>query len=188
MLITYNGLVELVAKNVVEGVAPERINAASIDVCLGSRIWIEREVRNVGCLHRNPNHVDLAAKETPALIPLDMDENGYALAPGEFILAQTREVFNLPDDVAIEFRLKSSAARAGLDNALATWGDPGWNGSTLTLELRNNLRFQSLLLRPGLKVGQIIFWRGEPVPLERSYAKLGQYNGDKNAQPSKGIR
>jgi hypothetical protein len=66
--------------------------------------------------------------------------------------------------------------------------DPGWNGSVLTLELRSNLNSHMLLLTPGQKIGQIVFYAGAPVPKERSYATIGQYNGDKAAQPSRGIR
>lgn len=179
MLITHSGLVNLVEANVITDVPVEHINAASIDVRLGRYVWIE---------HPRGGRVDLARKQSPNMIRHDLLHEPYPLRPGEFVLAQTREVFNLPDDVAIEFRLKSSAARAGLDNALATWGDPGWHGSVLTLELRNNLQHHELILSNDLKVGQIIFWRGESVPDHASYRTRGQYCGDREAQPSKGIR
>lgn len=179
MLITYNGLIDLVSAGVIEGVAPERINAASIDVTLGATIWVESG---------RARAVDLAAKETPNMDRIEMTPRGYLLAPGEFVLAQTREVFHLPDDIACEYRLKSSGARAGLDQALAVWCDPGWHGSVLTLELRNNLMHHPLRLRPGLAIGQMVFWRGAPVPADRSYRSVGQYNNDRAAQPSKGVR
>jgi deoxycytidine triphosphate deaminase len=102
-LITYSGLVELVDRGVIEGVEPGRINAASIDVTLGDVIWIE-----------DANHggtVDLARKFVPNMIRVEMPPDGFELQPGEFCLAQTREMFNLPDDIAFEFKLKSSGAR-----------------------------------------------------------------------------
>lgn len=179
MLLTYNSLVDLVKYGVIEGVDPDRINAASIDVTLGNVIWIENWRGGL---------VDLAKKETPGMMRVELDDSGYVLHPGEFILAQTREVFNLTDEIACEFRLKSSSARAGLDAALAMWCDPGWYGSVLTLELRNNLRHHALRLRPGQPIGQMIFLRGEPVPRHASYAVKGQYCNDKEAQPSKGLR
>lgn len=179
-LITYSGLVELVERGVIEGVEPERINAASIDVTLGDVVWIEYA--------RNGSTVDLARKCAPSMMRAEISSNGFELKPGEFCLAQTRETFNLPDDVACEFRLKSSSARAGLDQALAVWVDPGFHNSVLTLELRNNLKHHRLLLRPRMPIGQLVFWRGEPVPEHRSYRVVGQYNGDREAQPSKGIR
>ena len=179
-LITYTDLVDLVARGVIEGVEPDRINAASVDVTLGDVIWIEDT--------RHARSIDLAAKQTPAMLRVEMDKDGFELGPFEFCLAQTREVFNLPDDIACEFRLKSSGARAGLDQALAVWCDPGWHGSVLTLELRNNLSAHRMVLKPGMKVGQMVFWRGEQVPEHKSYAVLGQYNHDRETQPSKGLR
>lgn len=178
-LVTYNGLVEIVERGIIEGVPPEHINAASIDVTLGRYVWFESSRGGV---------VYLADKQVPSVEKHDLQERPFHLRPGEFVLAQTNEVFNLPNMLAIEFRLKSSAARAGLDNALATWGDPGWNGSTLTLELRNNLQHHTLVLQHGMKIGQIVFWSGEAVPEHASYSTRGQYNNDREATPSKGIR
>jgi dCTP deaminase len=179
-LITYSGLVELVDRGVIEGVEPGRINAASIDVTLGDVIWIE-----------DANHggtVDLARKFVPNMIRVEMPPDGFELQPGEFCLAQTREVFNLPDNIAGEFRLKSSGARSGLQQSLAVWLDPGWHGSVLTLELSNILQHHRLLLRPGMPIGQIILFHGDRVPEHASYRTRGQYCGDREAQPSKGIR
>lgn len=181
MLITYNGLVDLVSMGVIEGVEPERINAASIDVTMGDVIWAESTTGS--------EIVDLAQKGAPSLHRIDLGPHGsYDMIPGEFILAQTRETFNLPDDIAGEFRLKSSGARAGLQQSLAVWLDPGWNGSVLTLELSNLLTHHRIRLRPGMPIGQVVLYRGESVPKDRSYAMRGQYNGDREAQPSRGIR
>lgn len=178
-LITYTGLRKLVDQGVVEGAEYDLINAASIDVRLGDTIWTE----NV-----KGGRVDLAAKETPSMHAYCLTQRPFELLPGEFILAQTKERFHLPSDVGCEFRLKSSGARSGLDAALAVWCDPGWHGSVLTMELRNNLRHHKLVLTCGMKIGQMVFYRGEPVPHEHSYASKGQYNNDITAQPSKGVR
>lgn len=183
-LITYNGLAKLVADGVIRNpdgapIDHKRINAASIDVTLGDTIWLENE---------SGGTVDLANREGLNVVRSAIDdEHGFPLYPGEFVLAQTYEQFFLPDDVAAEFRLNSSGARNALDQALAVWCDPGWNGSVLTLELRNNSRWHRLLLRSGMRIGQMVFWRGERVPADRSYASVGRYNGDTTAAPSKGV-
>lgn len=179
-LITYQGILELIKDGVIENFDMSCINGASLDVRLGNTIWIED-------LHAG-HVVDLANKYIPAMYKQDITNSSYNLAPGEFVLASTIEVFNLPSDVAAEFRLKSSSARAGLDQALAVWCDPRWTGSVLTIELRNNLRRHLLKLTPGMKIGQMIFWRGEPVPGNVDYLTRGQYNDDKQAQPSRGLR
>lgn len=180
MLITYDGLVELVEREVIEGVEPERINAASIDVTLGPVIWIEDSNRG--------GVVDLARKGVPAMRRIEMGEDGYLIRPGEFILAQTAEVFHLPDNIAFEFKLKSSLARAGLNHLLAGFADPGWHGSVLTLEYHNVTQHNQLLIRPGMPAGQLVFLHGERVPEHASYRMKGQYNHDREAQPSRGIR
>ena len=182
-LLTHDELVELVQQDIITNVRLDQINAASIDVTLGGRLWIED--------HPNGQYtvVDLAQKETPHMMMVSMLSTGYYdLQPGGFCLAGTREKFNLPNDLAAEFRLKSSLARAGLDAALAMWCDPGWHGSVLTLELTNALKMHSLRFRPGLKIGQMVFHRGKPVPEHASYAVKGQYNGDQAATPSKGVK
>jgi dCTP deaminase len=183
-LLTYTELCTLVEQGVIQGVEPGRINAASIDVTLGDTLLREDWAQGVA-----RKTVDLAAKQTPSMVEVDLKEAGsYELKPGEFVLASTRELFFLPNDLACEFRLKSSIARAGLDQALAVWCDPGWHGSALTMELRNNLRSHWLMLKPGLPIGQMVFWRGQPVPEHASYARRGQYCGDRTTQASRGVR
>ena len=179
MLITYNGLIDLVKNGVIEGVEPERINAASVDVCLGDVLWIESERGHI---------VDLAEKDAPHMTSYRLSESCYPMAPGEFVLGSTREVFHLPDDIACEFKLKSSLARSGLQHAVAGWADPGFHNSVLTLELSNCLRHHPLMLRAGMPIGQLVFFRGESVPNQASYAHRGQYCNDREAQPSKGVR
>jgi dCTP deaminase len=185
---------------VIENVLLENINAASIDLTLGPVIHIEI---------RSGAAVDLQAKGTIRTIEIDIGKRGYYdLEPGEFVLAQTEQVFHLPAGnlpmicsgeqtqrkldyhpaIAAEFKLKSSLARAGLGHLLAGWADPGWTGSVLTLELKNETRYHHLRLTPGMKIGQVVLWSGPPVPTEASYATRGQYNNDLKATPNKGLR
>ena len=74
-----------------------------------------------------------------------------------------------------------------LDNGLVSHNcDPGWHGSQLTLELHNTLQYHSVLLRPNLRIGQMMFYRCETVPKERSYATVGRYNHQSGVVASKG--
>lgn len=168
-------------------VQDSQINGASVDVRLG-RTFL-REVKPNSATLRPNSYVLLKEKGQLALskeiVPW---EQPFYLQPGEFILAQTVEIFSLPNYIAAEFRLKSSVARAGLDQALAVWADPGWHDSVLTIELRNNTRYHVLVLEAGMKIGQVIFFKGEPVPDEASYAIRGQYNSDKEVTGSKGVK
>ena len=149
---------------------PDQLNPASYDVLLGGMLLIE-------------------SAASPELVPYPLQDHTeaepYLLRPGQFVLAQTAEVFNLPDTIAAEFRLKSSRAREGLDQALAVWCDPGWHGSVLTLELRNNRQLHPVPLWPGMRIGQMVFHRMEELPL-KSYRLTGRYNEHSTVMPSLG--
>lgn len=182
-LITYEGLLVLLDAGVIRGSRKAHVNAASVDLCLGATLLVEAPPGGCQAV------VDLSDKQVPAMREIDLVKAGYYdLAPGEFCLASTLETFYMPNHIAAEYRLKSSLARPGLNHALAGWIDPGWTGSVLTLELSNSLRYHALRLRPGQKIGQVVFWRGEEVPAHASYAVRGQYNGDTTVQQSRGLR
>jgi dCTP deaminase len=177
MLLTYPDLIQLVEQHVID--APtEHVNAASIDVRIGDKMLIENS--------HGHKWADLSNNETPPMRELELLNDRFTLYPGDFVLAQTIETFNLPDDIACEFKLRSSLARSGLEHSLAGWGDPGWTNATLTLELRNVLRHTIIQLAPGMRIGQVVFWRGAAVPRDRSYATRGRYNGQTTPQESKG--
>lgn len=133
--------------------------------------------------------VDLEAKETLTMKGESCSgKRGYLLAPGHSVLAGTIEVFNLPNDITMIYSLKSSMARCFMEHLNAGFCDPGWNGSTLTLEFVNLSRHHNLILREGMKCGQARFHRHTAVPHEHSYAVKGNYNNDIGATASKGLR
>ena len=146
------------------------LNPASLDVTLGDRIMIEvagtRELEITG-IHEH-------SQEQP-----------YWIKPGEFFLAETREIFHLPDYVAGVFCLKSSRARDGWDHAEAGFCDPSWFGSRLTMELKNSRRLNALPIWPGMRIGQMLFMLISGTP-ERGYDKTGRYNCDLGVTASKG--
>lgn len=171
-LISYDELCQMAEGGVISPVDFSDINGTSIDVHLGPRILAEQN-------SEGDKTVSLRHKDSLALRTYVMSPDGfYDLRPGEFILAHTTEKFNLPADISAEFKLNSSGARIGLENALATWCDPHWTGSVLTLELKNLTRFHTIRLHNGCRIGQMIFHKSAPVPVERGYGVRGRYNGD----------
>lgn len=189
-LISYHGLVDLVNRGVIEEVVGDHINAASIDITLGHKLLIED--RTDGYKYKgHPDVVSLRNRDSLKVVEWNLISQGpYVLKPGEFILAHSYEVFNLPDNIAAEYKLKSSLARVGLDHLNAGWCDPGWNGSALTLELRNLTTYHFLKLEYGIKIGQMVFFRCDPVPQEASYATRGSYNNNTSVQgalPEEGV-
>ncbi len=171
-LLSSNELIELIEAGVIEGVAGDAINAASIDLHLGNDFLLESPVHEFA----EERLVDLSKREKPRMLEVSGE---LLLAPRAFCLASTREIFHLPDDISGMFILKSSMARAGLEHSQAGWCDAGWHGSALTLELSNLLRYHTLLLKAGMAIGQIILFRHEPVPSSHSYATKGRYNNDR---------
>lgn len=169
-LLSHDELVELVRKGILEGSNEELVNSASIDIRLGKKILMESA---------SMQHVSLARKEAPRWEEWDLEKDGPTLIlPGQFILAQSLEIFHLPNNISAEYKLKSSMARIGLDHLNAGWCDAGWNGSVLTLELKNVSESNCIELRAGDRIGQMIFFRHQEVPSDRSYAARGRYNNN----------
>jgi deoxycytidine triphosphate deaminase len=71
----------------------EHLNPASLDVILGDRIMIEVA-----------GHPELQILG----ITGHTQEDPFWIQPGEWFLAETREIFNLPEHVGAQFVLKSS--------------------------------------------------------------------------------
>ena len=147
------------------------LNPASLDVRLGNTVMVElpeqHALREVS--------IEKYTKEFP-----------FYILPDEFMLAHTIETFNLPDDVCAQFALKSSLAREGVEHLMAGWIDPGFNNSVLTLELKNSRRFHEVAIWPGMKIGQIIFYKMNSTPI-KSYRVTGRYNNCDSVKASAGI-
>lgn len=107
------------------------------------------------------------------------DNDEFWLTPGAFVLATTLEWLKLPSDVAAFVQGRSSIGRAGLSIQNAGFVDPGFHGR-ITLELKNDAP-NPLRLRPGYRIGQLVFIRCTDV--EKPYD--GKYNGQVEATGSK---
>lgn len=100
------------------------------------------------------------------------------IKPGEFILAYTIETFNLPNNVCMEAKEKSSLIRNGL-KVHNTHCDPGWRGHlTLELELSTGVT-NPMVLIAGDAVAQVKF-EFLDKPTNRPYK--GKYQ-DQEAAP-----
>lgn len=173
MLLSHNEIIKLLEDGVIEGWHSDAVNSASLDIHLGDKIMVEEQVIEGELL------IDYRRRDKLKMREVELDKGGFILRPNQFILAQSSEVFHLPLDVSCEYKLKSSMARIGLEHLNAGWCDAGWNGSVLTLELKNVSQYHSFIIRPGDAIGQIVFFRHAPVELDQSYAIRGRYNGDK---------
>jgi dCTP deaminase len=156
---------------------PACVQPSSVDLHVGNQF-------RVFANNRYP-YIDVR-KEQPDLTELvDMaPDEPFILHPGEFVLGQTVEWVEIPDDLVARLEGKSSLGRLGLlIHSTAGYVDPGWRG-TLTLEL-SNVANLPITLYPGMKIGQISFFRLS-TPAETPYGSAGnKYQGQRGPTPSR---
>jgi dCTP deaminase len=155
------------------------VQPASVDVRLGRQF---RVMRNSRMTHIDPTVDNDGLMETVE-VP---DGEPFVLHPGEFALGHTAETFELCDDVVGIVNGKSSLGRLGLQvHATAGFVDPGFAG-VIVLEL-SNVATLPILLRPGMKVAQMVFQRLDRAA-ERPYGHPdlnSKYQGQSGAVASR---
>ena len=176
MLLSHDEIIELIRNGVIENAEEDCVNSSSLDIHLGPELLVES--------YPFVPNVSLARRESLTMTSIKI-AHYFKLIPGDFVLAHSREIFHLPNNISAEYKLKSSMARIGLEHLNAGWCDAGWNGSVLTLELKNMTRLHNILLEKDIKIGQVIFFKHTPVPQNKSYSVRGHYNGDKSVSGAK---
>ena len=156
---------EIASSGLIQPFRAEQLNPASYDLLIGPEMLIETEH---GLSPYNLGNTTQA--------------NPFMLDPGGFCLLHSQETFDLPSNIAATVALKSSRAREGYDHMLAGWCDPGWFGSVLTLEIKNQRQFAQLPIWCGMRMVQIVFMHCTGR-VENSYA--GRYNNDRSVSASK---
>jgi len=98
----------------------------------------------------------------------EIEGKQVTLQPQHYVLVETMEKVNMPDDLAAWMRQRSTLQRCGvsLETALI---DPGYHG-TLTFGMKNNSD-RDFVIEKGARVGQIIFEevKGESKRYEGRY-------------------
>jgi dCTP deaminase len=150
---------------------PRDLQPSSVDLHLDRSFRVFRNNRYAFIDVRTPQ------PDLTELLRIDDDEP-FILHPGEFVLGQTVEWVELPNDLVARLEGKSSLGRLGLlIHSTAGYVDPGWKGN-LTLEL-SNVANLPIALYYGMRIGQISFFRMSS-PVDRPYgsAELGsKYQG-----------
>lgn len=146
---------------------PARVQPASVDLLLDHYLRVPRtpgaemDVKSVFA-----GHTTMA----------EIDEDGWLLQPGDFVLASTMERVTLPPDLAARVEGKSSLGRLGLAiHVTAGFIDPGFAGQ-ITLEIAN-LSPWPIRLRQQMPIGQLCLIPMAAVP-ERPYGKAGNHYQD----------
>jgi len=139
---------------------PKDLQPSSIDLDLDRSFRVFRN-------NRYP-YIDVRAPQPDLTELLQItDEEPFILHPGEFVLGQTLEWVELPNNLVARLEGRSSLGRIGLlIHSTAGYVDPGWKGN-LTLEL-SNVANLPIALYYGMKIGQISFFRMSS-PVDRPY-------------------
>lgn len=152
---------------------PGLVQPASVDLRLGDQWRVFTNQKTVA--------VDLANADSYRDLTEAVVTDKFVLHPGEFVLAGTREIVHMPDDVAGRVDGKSSLGRLGLIvHATAGFFDPGFHGRA-TLEMTNLLRVP-IILYAGRPICQMTFYRMTGAA-EHPYA--GRYQGDRGVGASR---
>ncbi len=157
---------------------PACLQPSSVDLHLDSDFRVFRNNR-YAFIDPRTSQPDLTE-----LVSVDGDDP-FILHPNEFVLGQTLEWVELPDDLVARLEGRSSLGRLGLlIHSTAGYVDPGWKGN-LTLEL-SNVANLPIALYSGMKIGQISFFKMSS-PVERPYGsrELGsRYQGQSSPTAS----
>jgi len=154
-------------KNLVQGWEKD-VDQVSIDFHLGNRFMLPAMGRHIV--------IDTRVGVSKPMYQEFILKNGepITLRPNQFMIAQTKEEFNLPNDMIGRLEGKSSFARLGVViHQTSARFDPGWNGPAV-LEIRNNSD-NDIILYCGDKICALSFER-MMLPVENPYIKR---NGSK---------
>lgn len=150
-------------------VKDDQINPASVNLTLGNTFLTPIEMNSYV---RLGDKVEYDRHEIS-------DNEGFALASGEFALATTKEYVDIPCHIAAFVQGRSSIGRIGLTTQNAGFVDPGFHGH-ITLELVNESP-NTIILTPGYPVAQLVLF--ECYPVEKPYN--GKYNDQVEATGSR---
>ena len=104
----------------------------------------------------------------------------YVIPPKGFVLAVTKEIVNLPENISAFVEGRSSIGRLGLFIQNAGWIDSGFRG-TITLELFNTTDYP-IKIYSDIRIGQLVFCKNDE-PSEKPYR--GKYQHQINVEGSR---
>ncbi len=164
-------------KLVIEGLNEENIQAAWVDLTLGSEFRLFKTT--------SQPYIDVKSpKDYTEKIELKQGDN-FIIHPNEFVLGQISEKINIPSDLAAYVDGRSSLGRIGLVvHVTSGFVDPGFAGY-LVLEM-TNVGKMPIALYPGMKICKLVFF-ALSSPAEKPYfmRKDAKYHGQEGVVGSK---
>ncbi len=179
----------------------KNLGNASFDVTLGEHYYREHAPQNGNAVFNLYNEADtyrvwgkkhetaqpFGRNDTPGIGAKDLV---IWLAPGETILAHTREFIGGTETVDAMLKARSSTARNFISVCkCAGWGDVGYV-NRWTMQITNHSRHYHIPLVVGRRIAQIVFFEVEPL-VEKDNAgaygkkKDGKYQASANLKTIK---
>lgn len=146
-------------KNLVEGFNQECLGGAGYDLRLSKAYRLISD-----------SLIGVKERRTPEVV--EVRDNPLALKPDEYVLVETLEKVNMPENLMARILPRSSVFRCGCMLATAVV-DPGYRGA-LTMGLKN-VSDQKFTIERNARIAQIVF--EEVVGSSRRYE--GKYQGGK---------
>lgn len=153
---------------VIDPLDDEQIGPASVDLRLDAHFLAPRPA---------PDGLYCMSRE------VDYDESSgdtFVIPAHGFVLAATRELIRLPNDLTAFVEGRSSVGRLGLFIQNAGWVDPGFEG-TITLELYN-ANLAPMRIEAGRRICQLVLARADG-PVDMPYS--GKYQGQRKTTGSR---
>jgi dCTP deaminase len=123
-----------------------QLGSVSVDFTLGRTFMVFEHSRHSFIDPRQPQSIGDAMRTIEVA-----EDEPFIMQPGDFALASTVEVLELPDDLLGRLEGRSSIARLGITvHSTAAVFEPGWVG-TATMEL-SNLGRMAVALYPGMRI------------------------------------
>ena len=164
-----SGMIEVTPINL------DNINPNSLDLTLSNKFLYYGSFANTSIDPYNRRSIEYGLKTVTG---------SYRLKHGEFILGSTIEKISLPDDICAELNGKSSLARLGLQiHQTGGWIDCGFSGN-ITLEIYNSGQ-RSIILKPGMLIGQLVFHQTERAEEPYGSRKSSKYQDQAGPVASK---
>ncbi len=115
---------------------------------------------------------------------MTIQDHEVTISRGAFLLAETLEIVELPDNICGVIEGKSSLARLGLTvHQTGGWIDCGFHGNiTLEMTCENN---RPIILRTGMPIAQIVFMQTEKAEVPYHMKEEAKYAGQKGVTASR---
>jgi len=157
----------------------EQLQPVSLDIRLGT------EFREFKHNSESPSiiHFDDDIEEEMEKTVIS-DDGTFILHPDEFVLSDTKEYFEIPDNIVGEVTGRSSIGRLGVTvHQTAGLFDPGFCGKGV-LELKN-VSERPVALEPGMRIAQMTFEKLNSSCNEPYNSERNKYQNQNGAVPSK---